>query len=57
MLGDLVVRYGLATDAQVVECLAIQERHGEDGVHSRLGELLVKKGYVPRDHVLQLLGS
>ena len=56
-LGALTVERGLATSRQVKECLEIQQRHGRDGVHSRLGELLVKKGYVAKEQVVTLLGE
>ena len=56
-LGDLAVRHGLVGSHQVCECLEIQRRHNDDGIHSRLGELLVKKGYVEKNRMRSLLSE
>jgi serine/threonine protein kinase len=46
-LGEWCVRKGLATEAQVRECLQIQhEEERAGGTAPRLGELLVRKGYL-----------
>lgn len=45
-LGNLAVRNRLVTDAQLDECLALQQRISKVGVHKPLGELLVEKRYL-----------
>ncbi len=54
LFGRLVVHLGLVTQEQVNECLRIQAKV-EDEVEVRLGEILVKKGYMSRDGVRKLL--
>lgn len=54
LFGKLVVHLGLVTEEQVNECLRIQAKV-EDEVEVRLGEVLVKKGYMSREAVRKLL--
>lgn len=54
LFGRLVVHLGLVTQEQVNECLRIQAKV-EDEVEVRLGEILVKKGYMSREAVRKLL--
>ncbi len=54
LFGRLVVHLGLVTQDQVNECLRIQAKV-EDEVDVRIGEILVKKGYISRDAVRKLL--
>ena len=54
LFGRLVVHLGLVSQEQVNECLRIQAKV-EDEVDVRLGEILVKKGYISRDAVRKLL--
>lgn len=54
LFGRLVVHLGLVTEEQVNECLRIQAKV-EDEVEVRLGEILVKKGYMSREAVRKLL--
>ena len=51
-LGDLLVEAGLLTGAQVAEALEIQKATG-----SRLGSIVIQKGWVNDHDVLQLLGE
>ena len=55
ILGRLLVRQGLATEKQVYECLRIQAELSEQGQPApRLGDLLVRKGYLTTDAVSAL---
>ncbi len=54
LFGRLVVHLGLVTEEQVNECLRIQAKV-EDEVEVRIGEILVKKGYMSREGVRKLL--
>jgi serine/threonine-protein kinase len=50
--GDLAIKMGLVSLAQIDECLRIQERMREVGRESRkLGEILVAKGYLTKEQV------
>jgi tetratricopeptide (TPR) repeat protein/predicted Ser/Thr protein kinase len=53
LFGRLVVEQGLATEAQVQECLSILSRLAEQGVTPlpRLGELLLRRGYMSPSQV------
>ncbi|MBI2931827.1 MAG: protein kinase [Planctomycetes bacterium] len=56
ILGRLLVRQGLATEKHVYECLRIQAEMGEQGQSPpRLGELLLRKGYLSADAVATAL--
>jgi hypothetical protein len=52
LFGRLAVREGLATDAQVEECLKIREGRGEVRT---LGEIMVDKGFLTPEQVKSLL--
>ncbi|NPV28505.1 MAG: type II secretion system ATPase GspE [Firmicutes bacterium] len=50
LLGDILVEYNLITPAQLEEALKVQRETGE-----RLGEVLVRLGYVSEDDILEVL--
>ncbi len=54
MFGRIVLTLGFATSAQVHECVRIQAKVEED-VFLRLGEIMVKKGYLTVDQVQKVL--
>src|SRR5438105_1404357 len=57
-LGEWCIRKGLATEAQVQECLRIQHEEERAGrTAPRLGELLVRKGYLTPAQVTEALGQ
>ncbi len=56
-LGRLVVRTGAATFEQVSECIEIQKSREASGISSRLGDILVEKGYLSEDRLQVLLTS
>jgi tetratricopeptide (TPR) repeat protein/tRNA A-37 threonylcarbamoyl transferase component Bud32 len=50
LLGRMLIKQGLAKEAQIYECLRHQAEMGEAGHKApRLGELLVRKGYLSTD--------
>ncbi|HZN61961.1 MAG TPA: serine/threonine-protein kinase [Planctomycetota bacterium] len=53
LLGQILIDKGLATEFQVNECLRMQGRLIDLGIAPlpRLGEILVKRGYIKRDAV------
>src|SRR5258705_13405417 len=53
LLGQILIERGLATDFQVNEALRLQGRLIDLGIVPlpRLGEILVKRGYIKRDSV------
>ena len=53
LLGRILIERGLATEFQVNECLRMQGRLIDLGITPlpRLGEILVKRGYIKRDAV------
>jgi serine/threonine protein kinase/Flp pilus assembly protein TadD len=52
LLGRLLIKQGLVKEAQLYECLRASAELGEKGEKSpRLGELLVRKGYLTTDAV------
>ncbi len=52
LLGRLLIKQGLVKETQLYECLKAQAELGEAGQKSpRLGELLVRKGYLTTDAV------
>ena len=53
LLGQILIERGLATEFQVNECLRLQGRLLDLGITPlpRLGEILVKRGYIKRDAV------
>ena len=53
--GSVLVEYGLATKEQVNECARIQGQEATRGVQLRLGEVMVKRGYVTADDVRTIL--
>ncbi len=57
LLGQILVRGGRVTPAQVGECVRLQEKAeaAAAGPVPRLGELLVRKGYVTVDAVIETL--
>ncbi len=56
LLGRLLIRQGLATEKQVYECLRIQAELSEQGQPApRLGDLLVRKGFLTTDAVASAL--
>jgi serine/threonine protein kinase/Flp pilus assembly protein TadD len=56
LLGRLLIKQGLVKEAQLYECLRASAELGEKGERSpRLGELLVRKGYLTTDAVDRIL--
>ncbi len=56
LLGRLLIKQGLVKEAQLYECLRASAELGEKGEKSpRLGELLVRKGYLTTDAVDRVL--
>lgn len=53
--GGLLIEYGFATKDQVHECVRIQAQEWARGVQLRLGEIMVKKGYLTADDVRTVL--
>lgn len=53
--GEVAVQKGLISEAQLIECLAIQKQLAEMGIHEAVGELLQKKGYIRPEQVGQIL--
>ena len=56
LFGRIVVSSRFATQGQVNECLREQERIERMGMFLRLGEILVKKGYLNDDNMAEILG-
>src|SRR5436190_3973616 len=58
LLGRLLIKQGLVKEAQLYECLRSSAELGERGEKApRLGELLVRKGYLTTDAVDRVLPS
>jgi len=56
LLGRLLIKQGLVKEAQLYECLRASAELGERGEKApRLGELLVRKGYLTTDAVDRVL--
>jgi outer membrane protein assembly factor BamD (BamD/ComL family) len=55
--GEIALSMRLVTSEQLEECLQIQRRLSEMGVDETLGEVLVKKGYLGKEQVGQVLGK
>jgi serine/threonine protein kinase/Tfp pilus assembly protein PilF len=56
LLGRLLIKQGLVKEAQLYECLRASAEIGEQGQKSpRLGELLVRKGFLSTDAVDRIL--
>ncbi|HOX39947.1 MAG TPA: bifunctional serine/threonine-protein kinase/formylglycine-generating enzyme family protein [Candidatus Brocadiia bacterium] len=55
MLGQLVIKAGLASAAQIAECLAAQRSMQELGVRKHLGDILRKKGLISNEQLEKLL--
>ncbi len=55
LFGKVVLKQNLATKRQVKECLKIQRELEMEGKVYRLGELMVKKGYLDREEVQKIL--
>src|SRR5262247_454005 len=56
LLGRLLIKQGLGKEAQLYECLRAGAELGEKGEQApRLGELLVRKGYLTTDAVDRIL--
>jgi hypothetical protein len=55
LFGRIVVSNRLATQGQVNECLREQERIERMGMFLRLGEIMVRKGYILEDNMNQIL--
>ncbi len=56
LFGRIVVSRRLATQSQVNECLREQERIERMGMFLRLGEIMVKKGYLDQENMNEILG-
>lgn len=54
LFGKLVLRFNFATEEQINECIRIQAKLETD-LFLRLGEIMVKKGYMTNDQVRQIL--
>jgi hypothetical protein len=54
LFGRLVVKLGFATEDEVNECVRVQARI-ENDIFMRLGEILVRKGYMTPEQVTQVL--
>jgi hypothetical protein len=55
LFGRIVVSNRLATQGQVNECLREQERIERMGMFLRLGEIMVRKGYLNDDNMTEIL--
>ena len=55
LFGRIVVSKRLATQSQVNECLREQERIERMGMFLRLGEIMVKKGYLSEENMRDCL--
>ncbi|MHC4778734.1 MAG: hypothetical protein ACYTFG_09190 [Planctomycetota bacterium] len=55
LFGRIVVSSRFATQGQVNECLREQERIERMGMFMRLGEILVKKGYLSDENMSEIL--
>jgi serine/threonine protein kinase len=55
LLGKLLVKHGLTTQAQLNECLRQQSEAETKGAPVRLGELLVQKGYATKEGIARVL--
>ena len=55
LFGRIVVSHRLATQGQVNECLREQERIERMGMFLRLGEIMVRKGYLNDEHMKEIL--
>jgi len=55
LFGKLVVLRGLATEGEVEECIFHQRQLADRGEKLRIGEALVRKGYLKIEDVLSLL--
>ena len=49
--GEIVVKNGWATQAQVTECLSLQQRLRRQGKKERLGYLMAARGYLTLEQV------
>ncbi|MBN2220634.1 MAG: Flp pilus assembly complex ATPase component TadA, partial [Vallitaleaceae bacterium] len=49
-IGDLLMQYGIITDAQLKEALNIQKRDG-----GKIGEVLIQLGYVTQNNINEVL--
>ena len=56
LFGRLVVSRRYASQGQVNECLREQERIERRGMFLRLGEIMVRKGYISEDAMDEILG-
>lgn len=54
LFGKLVLRFQFATEEQINECIRIQAKL-ENDLFLRLGEIMVKKGYLTNEQVRQIL--
>lgn len=54
LFGKLVMRFAFATEEQINECIRVQAKLESD-LFLRLGEIMVKKGYLTNDQVRQIL--
>ncbi|MHC5035771.1 MAG: hypothetical protein ACYTHM_00515 [Planctomycetota bacterium] len=50
LFGRIVITRRLATQSQVNECLREQERIERMGIFLRLGEIMIRKGYLSETH-------
>jgi hypothetical protein len=55
LIGQIAVRQKLTTRNQVDECLREQAKIEELGIFLRLGEILVKKGFISSDQLENIL--
>ncbi len=55
LFGKLAVMNRFATQEQIDECIALQERYTADGMQMSLGEILQKKGYLKPNQVPAIL--
>jgi hypothetical protein len=55
LFGKLVVLRGLATEGEVEECIFLQRKLADSGERLRIGEVLVRKGYLTVQDVLSLI--
>jgi hypothetical protein len=55
LFGRLVVARRLATQSQVNECLREQEQIERMGIFLRLGEMMVKKGYISEANMKKIV--
>ena len=55
LMGHLAVKHGYITEEQLFECVAVQSMKGEEGRYTRLGQVLLEKGYMTVEDIVLVL--